>query len=230
MNGGHYLTICNQADDSTSRVNSWVLKFNGNTFQQFQSFPTCAAQDFTFFTLNNNSYLAFASAHCDGAFGNLYTTIYKFNGTTFLPFQNISTYASIGLKFFTMNNVGYLAIANNNDDAINLKPQIFQFNGTMFRLFQNTSGPGGVKWEFFTTNNNNNNYLMLSVFGPSPTFNANSPIYKFNNATTAFEVYQTIPTSGGNGANFFAVNGVNYLGVSNFYNATSVQKLSSCYF
>lgn len=94
-------------------TNSQLYRFNGSMFVSFQSVPTKGAYDFEFFTLDNQNYLAVANGWDDAlATYSTNSQIFKYDGTSFVPFLSIPTVGARDWTYFTMNSRAYVVVAN----------------------------------------------------------------------------------------------------------------------
>lgn len=121
-----------------------------------QSINTKGADEWEFFTMNNQSYLAVAN-HFDGGSWAINSQIFVFNGTSFVLFQNIATVGASGVEWFSINDQHYLAIANSNDNSINyaVNSHIYKFQAatSSFVLYQSIPTQCAQKFRYFSINN-----------------------------------------------------------------------------
>jgi hypothetical protein len=87
-------------------------------FQEFQSIPTHGANDWEFFTIDTNHYLAVANHH--NYTYNTDSKLYQWNGTNFVDFQSIPTHGTFDWEFFTIGTNHYLVAANFSDSTHNI--------------------------------------------------------------------------------------------------------------
>jgi hypothetical protein len=218
-----FLAVANLQDRSGSfSVNSEIFRFDGSTFVHFQSLPTIGANDFKFFTIGNQSYLAVASYLAIDGTLSMESPIFRFNGSRFVFFQSVRTQAAWAWEFFTIGHESYLAVANhqetNTDPTTN--SSLFRFNGTRFVPFQAILTQGARDWEFFTIDGQS--YLAVANFFNSTSYSVNSQIFRWSGSS--FVPFQSILTHGAHDWDFFSVNNGQsyYLAVANSVQATSV--------
>ena len=61
IEGIHYLAVANWNNDSSFITNSYIYKWNGNTFSFHQSIETQGAVDWKYFTIDGDYFLAVAN-------------------------------------------------------------------------------------------------------------------------------------------------------------------------
>jgi hypothetical protein len=188
---------------NTSLFEEGVFDLKGSSstlnFHEFQSIPTNGADEWEFFTIGENHYLALANWQNDSTY-NLDSKIYQWNGTSFSEFQSIPTNGARDWEFFTIGSQYYLAVANSyNDSTVNIDSKIYQWNGSRFVEFQSIPTNNALDWEFFTIGSSY--YLAIANFYNDSTTNIESKIYQWNG--TLFSEIQTIPTSGAHYWEFF---------------------------
>ena len=71
-------------------------------FKEVQSILTAGAQDWEYFAIGSNHYLAVANGY-NGSTNNIDSKIYKWDGATFAEFQSIPTNNAHHWEYFTMN-------------------------------------------------------------------------------------------------------------------------------
>ena len=121
-------------------------------FEKYQDLPTRGAHAVEHFTIHGNLFLAFANYRSDTAEKfNTDSFIYKFNDSTgkFFLYQPIGTIGGLDVKYFTISDEHYLAVANNyNGMTHRLNSVIYRWNGTLFFPFQNVATLGGAGFNF----------------------------------------------------------------------------------
>ncbi|KAG7463719.1 hypothetical protein MATL_G00179580 [Megalops atlanticus] len=127
--------------------------------------------------------------------------IYKWIDGRFVPYQNISTNEALAWKYFTVDS---------NWSERKLK----------FLRYQTLETHSARDWEAF--------YIQGEAFlavanhrQGDNNHNINSVIYKWNPSTKAFQVNQTIQTSGAYDWEFFSVGPYHFLVVANTFNGAS---------
>ena len=242
IGNNRYLAVANSHQtDNRTVVNSQIFKFDGTAFKPFQSFVTFGARDWEFFTIGNSSYLAVVN-EVDGNHNfSLNSQIFKFDGTTFRPLQNITTLGAVSCKFFTIGNNSYLAFANDFDGVTyNTNSEILKFDGTLFQHLQYIETHGANAWQFFTVGSSgsggssssvssvsssssssssssgrSSSYLAVANYFNGTSNNINSQIFKFDDISLTFQPFLAIPTHAAADWEFFTINNSMYLAVAN---------------
>jgi len=124
IDGSHYLAIANFLRSTggapISVIDSKIYKWNGSTFSEFQAIPTAGANDWEFFTIGDDHYLAVANNfRLDNAppVFSINSALYKWNGTDFEAYESFATSGAFDWEFFTIDGNHFLAVANNRDNA-----------------------------------------------------------------------------------------------------------------
>ena len=226
IDGQSYLAVANERNDTTSILNSQIFKFNGSAFAPFQSIPAFGVIDIQPFVMDGQSFLALANHYnyTNGAASwthNLNSQIFKFNGSTFTPFQSIPTSGAHDWEYFTIDNQAYLALANfNNDSSFNINSQILKYNGSAFVPFQSIPTSGATDWKYF--NMLNRSYLAVANARDSNTnTNVNSQILVFNG--TNFVHFQFIQTNDAHDWEYISIENQSFLAVANMNSSSSSQ-------
>ena len=98
------------------------------------------------------------------------------------------------MKFFTIANKHYLAVANmQTKTTYRVNSVIYQWNGLKFVVFQNVSTKGASRISFFKIGKEY--FLAVTNWHDDVTNNVRSVIYKWKNGK--FDKFQEIPTVGG---------------------------------
>ena len=133
------------------------------------------------FNINGSLFLAFANC-VDGHSFNTDSFIYKFNDSTgkFFLYQTIATNGAMDVKYFTISDEHYLAVANfwTEHDSV-----IYKWNGQLFDVFQNITTSTTQKFSFFTIDKE-------PFLAASRGIADQCTIYKWKNNT--FETFQVI--------------------------------------
>ena len=191
--------------------------FCSNSFQKYQDLPTSGAVDVEQFTINGNQFLAFANSRNDTDGFNTESFIYKMNNFTekFSLYQTINTMGAADMKYFTMADKHYLAVANSwNGFKYRLNSTIYQWNGQEFVVFQNVATKEARKLFFFKIGIE----PFLSVVNVYYGY-VDSVIYKWrNNSFDEFQEFQKIGSFGASAA--FVIKNETFIAVaadSHFY-------------
>ena len=237
MSGEHYLAVANAYgyDGSnpathTGNVDSVVYKWNGAQFDEItaQRIPTKKARHWEFFEVSGERYLAMANNEldicCSAAThdGNINSTVYKWNGLRFDPFQSIPTKRAQWLESFEISGERYFAVANYKDTDIpsdgmtefDIYSIIYKWDVSRFVEFQSIRTKGAKEWKAFEISGDQ--YLAVA------NAKGDSKVYKWDGARFDESTAQSIPTDGTGGTwstnslAFFEMSGYQYLGFSNF--------------
>jgi uncharacterized protein YukE len=156
---------------------------------------------------------------------NINSTIYRWNGTSFVEFQSIPTNGAVAWEFFSIGSDHYLVVANHtNGSTTSVNSRVYRWNGTSFVEFQSIPTVGANDWEFFTIGSD----LFLAVANNGyPTYSVNSNVYRWNG--TSFAEFQSIPTNGAFDWKFFTTGSDAYLAVANNRNGPRFQIDSRIY-
>ena len=195
-------------------------------FEKYQDLPTRGTHAVEHFTIHGNLFLAFANYRSDTSEKfNTDSFIYKFNDSTgkFFLYQTISTIGGLDVKYFTISDEHYLAVANNyNGRTYRLNSVIYRWNGTLFVFFQNVATRGGAGFNFFTIDKKP--FLTAANVWNGVTKSLNSVIYKWKNQR--FEKFQEIATNGCRRSVAFEINNESYVAFANSVGNSVVYKWS----
>jgi hypothetical protein len=197
----------------------------GKSFQEFQSIPTNGAEDWEYFTIGTDHYLAVANLS-NGSTYNIDSKIYQWDGASFVEFQSIPTNGATDWEFFTIDADHYLAVAYYyNDSTYNFDSKIYRWNGANFVEFQSIPTNCAEDWEFFTIGSNH--YLAVANSFDGSSFNIDSKLYQWSG--TNFVEFQSIPTSQASDWEFFTIGSDHYLAVGNHSDGSAVNVDSKLY-
>lgn len=210
INNEAYLVVANQANDGGASTryfeDSYVYKWNGESFFQYQTIPTVGAVDWESFEIDGITYLVVAHSGESARGLTIDSIIYRWNEDElkFEPFQSILTQSAWNWESFEIDGTTYLAVANRNYNGIttDIDSKIYKWNGTDFSEFQSILTHGATAWESFVIDGIT--YLMVANMEESE-----SVIYKWNGVS--FELYQEIPTPRPIDLESFQINGTTYL-------------------
>ncbi|XP_073256554.1 uncharacterized protein [Porites lutea] len=189
-------------------------------FRKYQDFLTAGAADVEQFTINGSQFLAFANYRSDTDGLHTKSFIFKFNDLTekFSLFQAINTSGAHNMKFFTIANKYYLAVANmRNENTYQVNSVIYQWNELKFVVFQNVSTKGASRISFFKIGKEY--FLAVTNWHDDFTNYVRSVIYKWKNGK--FDKFQEIPTVGGYGSAAFLINNETFIAFANKMSSTS---------
>ncbi|MBT9548545.1 MAG: S8 family serine peptidase [Candidatus Sericytochromatia bacterium] len=156
-----------------ANTTSHIFKWNGAHFVNFQAIPTVNAYDWEAFSIDNQHYLAVANFGANIANQTGTSVIYRWSGTQFEPFQNITTSKATDWEYFEVNGVSHLIVASYEQAS-----RIYRWEGSDFQLYRTLLSDGNIHWEFMTVGAQE--YLLaVSNYYGSEGYNTPSKVYKF---------------------------------------------------
>eukprot|EP00759_Apiculatamorpha_spiralis_P048999 PhF_6_TR44161/c1_g1_i2/m.67610 len=176
ISGTTYFVVANNRNQAGSyTINSEVFRWTGAAFTSHQTIATIGAVRWAITTFGGTTY-AFVSNYQNGANYNQNSVVYSWSAAAnsgnggFVSLQSIATQGAMYGKFFVVQNLLYLAIAQYRDAGGAVNPTtspVYRFNGATFVLFQslNTYGCRGI--EFFMRGSVN--YLITLESGDGTT-------------------------------------------------------------
>ncbi|XP_064646253.1 thrombospondin-type laminin G domain and EAR repeat-containing protein-like [Lineus longissimus] len=140
INRQHFLLGSNSFGGSSTRINSILYVWKGNTFMSYQRLPTRGASDWEYFKFQNGHYIVVANALDTGPHQKLKvdayrteSTIFRFNHGTkaFESFQNITTNSATDWEFFTLGDDSFLVHTNMqfSKDVVDHRSVIYRWQG-----------------------------------------------------------------------------------------------------
>jgi hypothetical protein len=190
----------------------------------FQSISTFSTKDFEHFKIGEDSYLAVASnpylRGVSSQFVN--STIYKWNGESFIEFQQILTYGANDFEHFKIGSDNYLAVGNwIGASTQNVTSVIYKWDGVKFIEIQEIKSFSDVDLEVFEIGEDIyltivNSYNYETYGDGRPKQKLNSIIYKWDGET--FVKFQTIITNSSYDFEHFKIGEDSYLAVANWDN------------
>ena len=157
------------------------------------------AVDVEQFTINRSQFVGFANSHGGDSDGfNTKSFIFKFDDLTekLSLFQAINTSGARNMKYFTIANKHYLAVANmRKETTYRVNSVIYRWNGQKFAVFQNLSTKGASRLSFFKVGKES--FLAVANYY-DVKFSVTSVIYKWKDSK--FDKFPEIPTVGGWGS------------------------------
>ena len=233
MDGVQHLAVANYHNGLSHNVNSKVYRWDDATssFLEFQSIPTNGAHGWTSFSMDGIQYLAVANYH-NGLSRNVNSTVYRWDDATssFLDFQSIPTNGALIWTSFSMDGIQYLAVANyHNGLSHNVNSKVYRWDDatSSFLDFQSIPTNGALGWTSFSMDGIQ--YLAVANHYNGLSKNVNSKVYRWDDATSSFLEFQSIPTNGARGWTSFSMDGIQYLAVANHYNGLSNNVNSKVY-
>lgn len=126
---------------------SVIFELKQGQFVPFQSFPTFAAKQWTYFEAGGHRFLALAQgAVLDGSEPRhpAHSVIYEWDGQAFQEFQQIDSAWGYNFAKFDIDAQEFVAYADHIADA-----QILRWNGSSFEPFQTLEGKTSRAFAFF---------------------------------------------------------------------------------
>ncbi|XP_061082661.1 thrombospondin-type laminin G domain and EAR repeat-containing protein-like [Conger conger] len=170
-----------------------------------------------------------ATANRDSQLGS---GIYKWTDGKLESYQNISTAEAMAWKYFTVDKKRFLVVANSRGrrDGEPELSVIYRWSAGRRRFlpYQSLETHSARDWEAFRIQGEHFLAVANHRQGDS-NHNINSVIYKWDPGRKAFEVNQTILTSGAYDWEFFTAGSYHFLVVANTFNGVSTQIPSAIY-
>jgi len=180
INNETFIAFANYANSQQGHAaHSTVFKWSGNRFVKLQSLQTYGAAGVTSFSINDDTFLAFANDY-DGSKRNIDSFIYKWDGSKFVLFQSILTHGAVAWHPFVKCGQTFLGVANWKDDSqrYNAESVIYQFSGDQFIKYQEFSTNGARDMTSFEYNDHT--YLAIANSkNNNGKHNINSALYKW---------------------------------------------------
>ncbi|CAE7521638.1 Tspear [Symbiodinium sp. KB8] len=221
MNGIQHLVVANAYDGNSHNVDSKVYRWDdaNGTFLEMQSIPTKGANGWAAFSMNGIQHLVVANAY-DGSSYNIESKIYKWSDTssTFLEMQRIPTKGAYGWAAFSMNGSQHLAVANYRDaSSYNIDSKVYKWDDTSsaFLEIQIIPTKGALGWEAFSMDGIQ--HLVVANLYDGSSYNIDSKVYRWDDASSTFLEMQSIPTKGARDWTAFSMNGIQHLAVANYF-------------
>ncbi|XP_064165813.1 thrombospondin-type laminin G domain and EAR repeat-containing protein [Anguilla rostrata] len=158
--------------------------------------------------------------------------IYKWSDGKLEPYQNISTWEAMAWKYFTVDKKKFLVVANSRGKRAGDRELsvIYKWSPRKLRFlqYQSLETHSARDWEAFHIQGEH--FLAVANHRQGDNnHNINSVIYKWNPGAKAFEVNQTIRTSGAYDWEFFTAGPYHFLAVANTFDGASTQIESAVY-
>ena len=129
-----FLVFANSRSDNQGfSVQSSVYKWSGDSFVKLQSLQTYRAFDVKSFSVNCETFLAFANRRNGNSY-DIDSFIYKWNGSRFVLFQSIPTHSARAWEPFSICGETFLAVANFYGKSI-----VYRLSGSQFIKYQELS-------------------------------------------------------------------------------------------
>ena len=171
INNITYIVFANyQSSQEGDSVKSFVFKWSGESFVEYQSLQTYEAWDVKSFNINGTTFLAFANTK-NGNNYSIESFIYKWNGSNFIFFQSIPTYKARAWHPFVMCGQMFLGVANQKENSV-----VYQVSGEQIIKYQEIL----TKTAFGMTSYEYKGHTYLAIASRNNNNgNANSALYKW---------------------------------------------------
>ena len=161
-------------------------------FEKFQEIPTNGAAAVKPFSIGEDLFLVFANYHGDNSGHKAKSVVYKMENKRFRLIQTLSTHGAYGIEHFTIDEVHYMAIANNYDASYKQNSVIYKWSTDKFEEFQVISTNGASGFKFFAIEGEH--YLAVAEYCDDSAYSIDSFVYKWKQGR--FVKYQNFPTDG----------------------------------
>ena len=182
-------------------------------FETFQEIPTKRAADVKFFSIGDDLFLVFANYYGDKSGYKAKSVVYKMEDERFVLNQSLSTHGAFGIEHFKIDDVHYMAIANQYDSSYKQNSVIYKWGKGKFEEFQSISTNGASGLKFFTIEGEH--YLAVAEYYDGSTRSIDSFVYKWKQGK--FVKYQNIPTDGARACDSTVIANETYLVYANSY-------------
>ena len=221
LEGSLYLAIPQLAEDvlgqtphmnaGNSDIDTILYRWQDGRFHEADRLPVPGGEDAVFFRIGADLFLATASVRTgSGPYDlNVLSKIFRRQGT-WIPFQEIPTFAAKQWHYFSFDGRHFLALAQGvtvpGAEARHPRQScIFEWNGTRFVEFQTLEGRWGYNWAFFE--------LDGGRFLAYADHTSVSSLYRWNGER--FAVSQNFSQQGGRAFLFFETEGRAWLAFAN---------------
>ena len=212
-----YLVVACENNDS--RLYAWV----NNALRLKQSFKTYDANYVDVTITNNKEKLLVFTSYYNKTTHHVPSLIYKWNETRQM-FQLHQYLASTGAKkahFFDVGNDLWLTIACETNDANSdgVNSYVYKWNGTHFNVF--TTIMTYHSHDMYPVVAGFQVYLIATNHEINYNKNVQSTIYKLDQKTNAFYVFDSFFTQGAVAVDYFKIKTEYFIAIANSYNETS---------
>ena len=233
MDGIQHLVVANAYDGTSHNVDSKVYRWDdaNSTFLEMQRIPTKRASDWAAFSMNGSQHLVVANSFDDSSY-NTDSKVYKWDDASskFLEMQSIPTKGAYDWTAFSMDGIQHLVVANGYDgSSYNVDSKVYRWDDASSEFLEMQSIPteGAYGWEAFSMDGIQ--HLVVANGYDGSSYNVDSKVYRWDDASSKFLEMQTIPTKGAYDWAAFSVNGIQHLAVSNFFDGGSHTTYSQVY-
>jgi len=207
LEGDTYLGFAQGVTIPGNQKDSFIMKWNGEQFEQFQTLKSSWAYEInTFRTTTNNFYLTLSDNSAPSC-------MYKWDNNQFTLINNNFLEGGRSFTHFIVNNKDYLFFANIDDSSV-----LYSFENDKPLPIQTISVKGGTKLTYTTINNTMYFMFVRFLVGKQQTDHVHtlkSYLYQWSVQNEKLEEIDSVTTFGGNLSTFFVVNNSNYLVIAN---------------
>ena len=224
----HFLAVANFHNAGSYLVTSAVFCYNDTlaSFEVFQEFETQGATDWEHIQINNYHFLVVANERDDDG-DNGMLAIYRFNNVTdaFESFQELDADSVVDLEQFLLGDTAYLLAASHRV----AQSTLYQYNNSaqQFNVYQEFTTVGAASWEHMRINGQD--YLAIANYGYSNSQEETSEIFRHNNATHKFELFQQIDTLCALDWEHFRIGDTDFLALCSYRHGTTYEAKSAVY-
>ena len=165
INSETFIAFANHYDNSY-RIDSTVFKWSGESFVKIQNLQTTGAYDVKSFNINDDTFLAFANFRNGEYTFNVYSSIYKWDGSKFILYQSILTNGAFAWHPFVICGETFLGVANWRGNSV-----VYQTSGQTFIKYREISTQAACDMASFEYKGHT--YLVIA------NDRNNSPLYKW---------------------------------------------------
>jgi len=174
--------------------------------------------------------LFLASAN-QGRGQNMNSTIFKWNGFGFEPYQNITTDNARHWKYFNIESEQFLVVANHgaNQQTSEAQSKIYRWKEDQkrFVLHQYLTTFSARCFESFKINGKT--FLVVANYAKNADYKAMSWIFSWEPDERAFIKYQPLETVGAYDFEYFRIGNEHYLALANSFNGVTTKLHSVIY-
>ena len=233
MGNTTYLAVANNYNGSTRHVKSAVFMFNEATamFELFQEIDTTGAYGMEHFQIGDKDFLAVANQQV-GTSPFVNSSVFRYNTATaaFELLQDVPTMGARDWKHFRIGGLDFLVVANmHSDTAYKVKSVVYLYDdGTeTFEAFQEINTSGAFDWEHISIGDAD--FLAVANNRNGSSYLEKSAVYRFNNVSSEFELFQQIDSAGATDFEHFSVGNTDFLALANFRDADTTSVASVLY-
>nr|XP_039267469.1 thrombospondin-type laminin G domain and EAR repeat-containing protein-like isoform X1 [Styela clava] len=220
---GQFLAAANQGRDRD--MDSTIYKWTNGKFIPYQNITTDSAQDWEYFQIGDDHFLACANQGADERSPYATSTVYRWSSSKkkFIPHQYFRTFAAQSWESFEIEGKHYLAVANfggsQNPDvsgsSLRIKSWLYEWNPDhrAFIQYQALNTIGGVDFEYFEVSGRH--YLAVANSYDGDDSRLHSVVYRWE--YSKFVPLQYLETVGAQDWEHFEINGKHFLAVANYY-------------